>query len=130
MKLNIADPKNSQTYSIEADEKAKLSLLNKTIRDEVDLSFIASGMKGVITGGSDKQGFPMYPNLEGEGRKKLLLRGGVGYNPKNEGERQRKRVASKTITQNTQQVNIKVTSGDTKILEEKYKKPKEEKKEE
>jgi small subunit ribosomal protein S6e len=130
MKLNIANPKKSETYSVEIDEKTSLSFLDKTIKSEVDLSFISPGLKGVITGGSDKQGFPMYPNLEGEGRKKLLLKGGVGYNPKKKGERQRKRVASKLVIQNTQQLNIKITQGDTKVLEEKYKKVKEDKKEE
>jgi len=128
MKLNVADPKNSKTYSVEADEKNSLYFVGKKIKDEVDLSFINPGLKGVITGGSDKDGFPMNPSLDSENRKKLFLAGGVGFKPTRKGERRRKRVAGRIISNHIQQVNIKITSGDTKILEEKYKKPKEDKK--
>jgi len=128
MKLNVADPKNSKTYSVEVDEKNSLYFVGKKLKDEVDLSFISSGLKGVITGGSDKDGFPMYGALDSENRKKMLLSGGVGFKPTRKGERRRKRVAGRIISNHIQQVNIKITSGDTKVLEEKYKKPKEEKK--
>jgi len=127
MKLNISDPKTAKTYSVEADEKTGLTLLSKKIKDEFDLSFIATGLKAVITGGSDKQGFPMLPSLDIDGRKKVYLSGGVGFKPKRKGERRKKRVAGKIINQNTQQVNLKITAGDTKVLAEKYTKPKEEK---
>jgi small subunit ribosomal protein S6e len=128
MRLNVADPKTSQTYSVDVDEKTGLYFVGKKLKDEVDLSFIQAGLKGTITGGSDKDGFPMHRTLDSENRKKLLLSGGVGFKPKRKGERRRKRVAGRIISNHIQQVNIKLTSGDSKILEEKYKKAKEEKK--
>ncbi|MFH0905823.1 MAG: S6e family ribosomal protein [archaeon] len=128
MKLNISDPKSAQSYSIEADEKTKIYLLDKKIKDEVVLEFLGAGYKGVITGGSDKQGFPMNISLISGGSKRVLLsKGSVGFRPTKKGERRRKRIANKVVDQATQQVNIKLLSGDTKILEEKYKKVKEEK---
>lgn len=129
MKLNISNPKSAKTYSVDADEKTSLNLLGKKMKDEVELSFITPGLKAVITGGSDKDGFPMHPTVDSEFRKKLLLKGGVGFKPKKKGERKRKRVAGRIISQNIQQVNLKIVSGDTKVLVEKYTKVKEEKKE-
>ncbi len=128
MRLNVADPKNAKTYSVDVDEKNSLYFVGKKLKEEVDLSFINPGLKGVITGGSDKDGFPMHGAVDSENRKKLLLSGGVGFKPTRKGERRRKRVAGRIISNHIQQVNIKVISGDTKILEDKYKKPKEEKK--
>jgi small subunit ribosomal protein S6e len=127
MKLNIADPKNAKTFSIEADEKNSLYFVGKKLKDEVDLSFIAAGLKGVITGGSDKDGFPMHGALDSENRKKLLLSGGVGFKPTRKGERRRKRVAGRIITTHIQQLNIKLIAGDSKVLEEKHTKKDEKK---
>lgn len=128
MKLNVSVPKTSKTYSVEVDEKNSLYFIGKKIKDEVDLSFISSGLKGVITGGSDKDGFPMFSSLDIETRKKMFLSKKPGFKPSRKGERKKKRIASRIVTSHIQQINIKITSGETNILEEKYKKPKEEKK--
>ena len=129
MKLTISDPKTSKSFSVEADDKTSLYFLNKKIKDEVELSFIEPGMKGVITGGSNKQGFPMLSSLDLVGTKRILSKGGVGFKPTRKGERRKKRVAGRIVDNNIQQVNIKLTAGTTNVLIEKYSK-KEEKKEE
>lgn len=120
MKLNISDPKTSKTYSVEVDEKQQISLIDKKIKDEIDLSFISKDMKGVITGGADKQGFPLVSFLDMKGRKKILASNRPGFKPLRKGQRKRKTVAGKYINENTQLVNVKLTSGDAKILEEKH----------
>ena len=61
-----------------------------------------------ITGGSDKDGFPMKKGVYGSRRMKLLLAGGIGYNPKDEGVRRKKRVRSDTISEEIVQINTKV----------------------
>ncbi len=38
-----------------------------------------------ITGGTDRDGFPMRPDLPGTARRRLLLSGGVGFRPKEKG---------------------------------------------
>jgi small subunit ribosomal protein S6e len=129
LKLNISDPKTAKTYSVEADDKARLTLLNKKIKDEVNISIDGQDYKFAITGGSDKQGFPMHPALEVQGTKKILLSGGVGFKPTKRGERKKKRVGGRTVIESIQQVNLKLISGDVKMLDEKYTKKKEEKKE-
>ena len=71
----------------------------------------------------------MHPSFDSDLRKKMLLSGGVGFRPKRKGERRRKRVCGRIISKNIQLVNLKIVSGDTKVLDEKYSKVKEEKKE-
>ncbi len=127
MKINISIPKTRKSYNVEVDDKVRLSFLGKRIKDKVDLSFIEKGYEGVITGGSNKQGFPMLSSLEHEGTKKILIVDGTGFKAKRKGQRARKRVAGKVVTENTQQINVKLTKGEDKIFEEKYKKKEESK---
>jgi small subunit ribosomal protein S6e len=129
LKLNIADPKTHKTYNIEIDDKVKLSFIGKKIKEEVDLSFIDNSLKGQITGGSDKSGFPMFSSLDLEGRKKILIPNGLAFKAKRKGERKRRKVVGSIVYDNIQQLNIKLISGDSKILEEKYSKKQESKNE-
>jgi small subunit ribosomal protein S6e len=72
-----------------------------------------------IMGGSDKDGVPMRPSVHGGVRRNVVLSGGVGFNPKNSGERKRKTVRGNVITEEIVQVNTKIV--------EKPKNPKEDK---
>ncbi len=120
MNLVISDPKTRKAYSISTEKPV---FIGKKIGDEVDLSILGvRGYKGVITGGSDKDGFPMKPTLPGTARKMLFMAGGVGYRPKERGMRKRKRIRGNTIAEDIHQVNIKVTQYGDKPLEELLKK--------
>ena len=61
-----------------------------------------------IRGGSDKDGFPMRPNVHGGVRRRVVLRGGVGFNPNDKGERRRKTVRGNVITEEIVQINMKI----------------------
>ncbi|NIO22891.1 MAG: 30S ribosomal protein S6e [Candidatus Aenigmarchaeota archaeon] len=134
-KLVVSDPKTRKTYQKEVSQKES-GLLNRKIGDKVKGDFLGmSGYELQITGGSDKQGFPMRPDMQGITRKKVLLTGGPGFHPKQRGERRRKSVRGNTISQDTAQVNTKIVKHGTKKLEQifgkkeaKEEKPKEEKK--
>lgn len=126
MRLTLSDPKTKKSFNVEADEKIKLHLLGKKIKDEVDLSSISPGLKGVITGGSDKQGFPMHIKLDSEASKKILTTKGLGFNTDRKGERRRVRVAGRIVIEKTAQVNIKLTAGDITGFEERFPKQKKE----
>ncbi|CAH8558646.1 unnamed protein product [Schistosoma guineensis] len=81
MKLNIAFPSNGTQKCIEVDEELKL-------RPFYDKRYIMR-----ITGGNDKQGFPMKQGVLTNGRVKLLLsKGSSCYRPRRKGERRRKSV--------------------------------------
>ncbi len=133
-KLVVSDPKTKKTYQKEVSQKES-GLLNRKIRDKVKGDFLGlSGYELEITGGSDKQGFPMRPNLQGVARKRVLLTGGPGFHPKTKGERRRKSVRGNTISPDIVQVNAKIVKYGAKKLEQifgkKEEKPEEAKKEE
>ena len=61
-----------------------------------------------IIGGSDKDGVPMRGNVHGGVRRRVVLSGGAGFNPKKKGERRRKTVRGNIITDEIVQINMKI----------------------
>jgi small subunit ribosomal protein S6e len=119
VKLIVSDPVAKKAYQLEIAEEKARSLLGHRIGETVKGDPL--GLKGyeiLITGGSDKDGFPMREDVHGEGRKAILLAGGTGYRPKENGVRKRKMVRGNTVTLEIVQVNAKVTKGGEKSLEE------------
>lgn len=136
-KFVISDPQTRKSHQVAVSQDKAISVVGKKVGDEFSGDLI--GLNGYvlkITGGTDKDGFPMYPNLEGPGRRKLLLEGVPGYHPKLKGQRKRKMVRGNTISQDLIQINLKVVKKGEKDLEEiaptkkKEEKPKEQKVEE
>jgi len=121
-KIVISEPKSRKAWQI---EKEAPSLIGKKIGDKVDGSSIGlSGFTLQITGGSDKDGFPMREDLEGVVRKKSLLTKGVGFRGtkkirkvkyKVKGMRKRKYIRGNTISDSIIQVNCKVVEGEGNI---------------
>lgn len=110
--LIVSDPaaKTSKAASVEGT-KAQ-ALVGKAIGDEVDGKLLGLGnMRLRITGGTDKDGVPMRFDVQGAARKRAILSSGVGYRPTSEGERQRKLVRGRTISEETMQVNSVIVSG-------------------
>lgn len=125
-KICISEPKTKKAYQIEKDAP---SLIGLKIGDKFDGSIIGlSGFTLEITGGSDKDGFPMRYDLQGSVRKKVLLSIGPGFNPIKRGMRKRKYVRGNTITDSIVQVNCKVIEGEGDIAMILGIQPKEEKK--
>ncbi|MBU1245673.1 MAG: 30S ribosomal protein S6e [Nanoarchaeota archaeon] len=109
-KLTINDPKTGKSYqkTISGDETSEFR--GKKLGDKI--SGTKLGLEGYeleITGGSDKQGFPMRKDLEGQGRTKPLVVSGIGAKAKRDGERQRKTVRGNALSTEVSQINIKVT---------------------
>ncbi|KAG7883023.1 hypothetical protein KL905_001725 [Ogataea polymorpha] len=97
MKLNIAYPANGTQKSIDIDDEHKLrAFYEKRMGQEVEGDAVSDEFKGYvfkITGGNDKQGFPMKQGVMIPNRVKLLLTKGVScYRPRRTGERKRKSV--------------------------------------
>ena len=97
MKLNIAYPATGcQKFIVLDDEKRLRSLYDKRISQEVvgdDLGDEFAGYVFRISGGNDKQGFPMKQGVLLQGRARLLLRDGVScFRARRAGERKRKSV--------------------------------------
>ena len=116
MNIVISEPKSGKSANKKTEESV---FLNRKIGEEVSLDTIGlPGFKAKITGGSDKQGFPMKPSMQGASRKKVLLKKGVGYRPKTKGAIKRKSVRGNTVSKDTAQINLVVTKNGSKPLDE------------
>ncbi|OQD68628.1 hypothetical protein PENDEC_c033G00777 [Penicillium decumbens] len=97
MKLNISYPANGSQKIIEVDDERKLRpFMEKRMGTEVSAESLGDEFKGYIfkiTGGNDKQGFPMKQGVLLPTRTRLLLSDGHScYRPRRTGERKRKSV--------------------------------------
>ncbi len=126
-KVVISDPKSGKAYQKTISGANANKLIGKQIGDVINGTIVdlPPDYELQITGGSDKDGFPMRPDLPGAGRKRLLLSGGVGYNPKEKGVRRRKTVRGRVISKDIVQINMKVVKHGRIPLEEFFKKKEE-----
>jgi len=97
MKLNIAYPASGCQKLIDVEDEKKLRVFfDKRMSQEVEASSLGDEWKGYvvrISGGNDKQGFPMKQGVLTNGRVRLLLaKGHSCYRPRRTGERRRKSV--------------------------------------
>jgi small subunit ribosomal protein S6e len=98
---------------------ASKNLIGLKIGNEFDASPLGlNGYKLRITGGSDKNGFPMKKDVEGPRRIKSLLSGGVGFKPRRKGQRRRKTVRGNTISDDIVQINTIVVQKGKKTIKD------------
>ena len=116
MKVNISN-KTGKSYSKVLEKSEEKTFVGKRVGQVIKLDSMGlEGYEVKITGGSDKQGFPMRKSILGAKRKKALLKGGVGYKKARDGRKKRKSVRGNVIDQDVQQVNVKVVKkGKTKL---------------
>jgi small subunit ribosomal protein S6e len=108
-KIIISDPETGTSKTIELEEVRATPLIGRKIGERIDGSTVdLPNCKIQITGGSDKDGFPMRMDIHGGVRKRILLSGGTGFNPKKRGERKRKTIRGNTITEEIVQLNMKI----------------------
>jgi len=104
MKLNISNPPAGTQKLIEIEDERKLRVfMDKKMSTEVPADSLGDEWKGYIvriTGGNDKQGFPMKQGVMLPTRVKLLLADGHScYRPRRTGERKRKSVRGCIVAQ-------------------------------
>ncbi|EGO04095.1 hypothetical protein SERLA73DRAFT_69881 [Serpula lacrymans var. lacrymans S7.3] len=97
MKFNIANPATGAQKTIDLDDERRYRIFyDKKIAQEVPADSLGDEWKGYIfriTGGNDKQGFPMKQGVLLPYRVKLLLADGHScYRARRTGERKRKSV--------------------------------------
>lgn len=118
-KAVISDTKNGKSYQKIVKGHHANSLVGKKIGEEIDGIFVGlPGYKLNITGGSDKDGFPMRKDLPGAKRKKILITKSIGFNPKDRGVRRKKFVRGNMISQEITQINLKIISFGMKNVED------------
>lgn len=118
-KVVAAEPETGKSYQLEAREPDSRRLVGLRIGDKFDGEIIGlSGYELQITGGTDKDGFPMRADVRGLGRTYILLSSGPGFRPRASGERRRKRVRGGRISDDIVQVNAKIVKRGEKPIDE------------
>lgn len=116
VKVVVSVPETRRAFQKELDAAP---FLGKQLGEK--LAGEAVGLPGYeleLTGGSDKQGFPMRPDVAGTARKRALLSGGVGFHAERKGQRKRKSVRGNTVSEDIAQVNLKVVKAGSKGVHE------------
>ncbi len=109
-KAVISDPETGKTRQIGIEGDKIGRLFGIKISEEIEGTTIGfPGYKFVLTGGSDKDGFPMKPDVHGAIRKRILLSSAPGFHPKRPGQRKRRTVRGNMISDEIVQINLKVT---------------------
>jgi len=113
IKLVIGDPKSKRSFKAEIKGPDAEQLIGKKIGDTFRGELInLPGFEFTITGGSDKAGFPMNNDLQGQGKRRLILEGnkpGFKRPKKFAGIRVRKLVRGNAVSTDNTQINCKIT---------------------
>ena len=105
-KLTISD-KAGKSITKELNDTDANPLLGLQVGSDVDASVVGLSGKMRITGGSDKSGVPMRPDVHGMARKYVLLSKGVGFQENEKGLRKRKLIRGNTISDEIFQINFR-----------------------
>ena len=120
-KLVISNPKTGVAKQVEITGGEAEKLIGMRIGQTIPAKELGLNLREIfgdesipenaelkITGGTDKDGFPMRPDVHGPRRVKILLSKGPGFRPREKGERRKKTVHGNTISPNIVQVNLKI----------------------
>ena len=119
MKLNIACPSTGAQKWVEVDDEKKLrALYDNRIGAEVEGEALGEEFNGYafrISGGNDKQGFPMKQGVLTNGRVRLLLKKGHScFRERRAGQKKRKSVRGCIVDANLSVLSmIIVKKGET-----------------
>jgi small subunit ribosomal protein S6e len=107
--LIVADPETGTNEKLELEDARMAPLVGRRIGEIIDGTVAGLvGYKIQLTGGTDKDGIPMRPDVHGGVKARVVLSGGVGYKPKKKGERKRVVVRGNTVTNDTTFLNFKI----------------------
>ncbi|OYT64360.1 30S ribosomal protein S6e [Methanosarcinales archaeon ex4572_44] len=123
----ISDPSTGKSHQVEVSGSQANKFITQRIGDTIEGD--AAGLGGYtlkITGGSDKDGFSMRPDLPGPARRKLLVSKSTGFKPKRAGLRRRKAYRGREISSETGQINLVVIEHGRKTVDEIFAPPQEE----
>jgi len=121
MKLNISYPATGCQKLVDIDDDNKLrNFYDKRISQEVEGDVLGEDFKGYIfkiSGGNDKQGFPMKQGVLTAARVRILMREGFScYRQRKRGERKKKSVRGCIVSADLSVLNLVVVKkGDAEI---------------
>lgn len=105
----VSDPATGTSQRVEIEDAQLRPLVGTRIGMTIDGAI--AGMQGYklkLTGGTDKDGIPMRPDVHGSAKARIVLSGGVGYKPKEKGMQKRKVVRGNRVSQETTYLNFSI----------------------
>jgi len=121
MKINIASPTTGLQKLIEIDDEKRLqNLYERRMAQEIDGAVLGDEFTGYtlrISGGNDKQGFPMRQGIMTNTRVRILCGAGQkNYRQRRAGERKRKSIRGCIVGQDIAVLNLVISeAGETPI---------------
>jgi small subunit ribosomal protein S6e len=107
--LIVSNPETGTSQRVELEDSRMAPLIGRRIGEVFDGAFAnMPGHKLKLTGGTDKDGIPMRPDVHGSTKTDIILSGGVGYKPKKKGERKRVIVRGNTVSSETTFLNLSI----------------------
>lgn len=119
-KIILSDPEDGKSQVVELEGPRAVPLVGRRLGETLDGAALGfGGYKVKVAGGSDKDGFPMRPDIHGGVKTRVVMAQGVGFHPTSQGQRRRKTIRGSVITEEIVQINM--------TMVEKPKKPEKEK---
>jgi small subunit ribosomal protein S6e len=113
-KLIVSDPDTGKSSVSEVEGSRAQALIGRTLGETIDGSALGiAPTKLLISGGCDKNGVPMRADVHGGVKKYIVLSSGPGFRPSRHGERRRKLVRGRSVTDETYQINFTITKATT-----------------
>jgi len=127
-KLIVSDPGTGKCVVSELEGSRAQALIGRSLGELVDGSALGIPGRAIISGGCDRNGVPMRADVHGGAKKYIVLSSGPGFRAHKPGERKRKLIRGRTITEETYQINVTLrregevqpnpkTSGEVKAAE-------------
>jgi small subunit ribosomal protein S6e len=109
-KLIVSDSASGKSTASEIEGARAQALIGRSLGETIDGSPLGIAQSRLrITGGCDKNGIPMRADVHGGVKKYIVLSAGPGFKATRHGERRRKLVRGRTITDETYQINFTVS---------------------
>jgi small subunit ribosomal protein S6e len=108
-KIILSDPESGTSQVVELDGPRAVPLVGRRLGETLDGAALGfGGHKVKITGGSDKDGFPLRSDIHGGVKTRVVMAHGVGFHPACQGQRRRKTIRGNVITEEVVQINMTV----------------------
>jgi small subunit ribosomal protein S6e len=120
-KLIVSDPNTGKCVVSDLEGPRAQALIGRSLGEVIDGSTLGIAGSAVISGGCDKNGIPMRADVHGGAKKYIVLSSGPGFRPTKSGERKRKLIRGRTVTDETYQINVtlrKTTEAQKKPMSE------------
>ena len=106
-KVVVSDPATGKSEVKEVKDAEAQLLVGRKLGEVIDGAPLGLEGKLVLTGGSDKAGFPMRADVMGGGKNYVLMTSGVGFKTGTFGGKKRRLVRGNTVTEEIFQLNAK-----------------------